>query len=254
MAPAPATANVQKTSTVQRTSCSFVLSATGRSNSRPADYPRVVLEQYKRAHEERISHVTGLGPDLRTSVVQFKARIGGDAVDIPATHVYEAIAPRYPDKKGAIIDLTSFGDEDINSYYQLAKRKIEKEVAALYEPGMSVESTRHISLFALAPIPLLVLLGRCLSNKVVVDFFQRHRGEDHPWRWLTAGDPTHYAVHHVQEGTNPEKAALILSLSGVIHRSDLPAFIDNTIPIYEIALRNRVPGVDFLRQRCDLVD
>ena len=53
----------------------------------PADYPRELLEQYKREHEKRIKHVTGLGPDMRTTVVQLKAKIGGSAVDIPAAHI-----------------------------------------------------------------------------------------------------------------------------------------------------------------------
>ena len=52
----------------------------------PADYPRTVLEKYKRDHEERIKHVTGLGPDMRTSVVQLKATIGGSA-EISGAHI-----------------------------------------------------------------------------------------------------------------------------------------------------------------------
>src|SRR4029077_18651458 len=41
-------------------------------DDRPADYPRSVLEAYKRDHERRISHVTGLVPDLRTTVVHLE--------------------------------------------------------------------------------------------------------------------------------------------------------------------------------------
>ena len=50
---------------------------------------------------------------MRTSVVQLKATIGGSAVDFPAAHIYEAVAPRYPtDRKGHVIDLTSYGQEN----------------------------------------------------------------------------------------------------------------------------------------------
>ena len=62
----------------------------------PADYPRGVLEQYKREHEERIKHVTGLGPDMRTSVVQLKATIGGGAVDFPAAQYLRGSSPAIP--------------------------------------------------------------------------------------------------------------------------------------------------------------
>ena len=222
-------------------------------DSRPADYPREVLESYKREHEERVHHVTGLGPDLRTTVVQLKARIGGQAVNIPAPHVYEAISPRYPiDKRGHIIDLTGLGDENTNAYYELAAKKIRQEVEALYRPGMSVDSTRHISLFALAPIPVLVFLGTCLSNKIAVDFFQRHRDQDHPWKWLAEGEPAQFTSRKLQGGSNPTRVALVLSLSGVIAREQLPMVIDGSYSVYEITLAGRSPGVDFLRQRRDL--
>ncbi len=76
-------------------------------DDRPDDYPRAVLESFKTEHEERIHHVTGLAPDQRTVVVQLKARINGDAVDIPFPDVTKAVAPRYPtDRRGHVIDLT----------------------------------------------------------------------------------------------------------------------------------------------------
>jgi hypothetical protein len=62
----------------------------------PSRYTRKTLEEYKSRHEDRIRHVTGLGPDLKTTIVQLKANIGGQAVNIPASHVTEAVAPRYP--------------------------------------------------------------------------------------------------------------------------------------------------------------
>src|SRR6267142_731106 len=219
----------------------------------PDDYPRSVLEKYKQDHEERIKHVTGLGPDMRTSVVQLKATIGGSAVDIPAAHIYEAVAPRYPtDKKGHIIDLTAYGQENRDEYYRLATSKIEQDVARLYAPGMDVEATRHISLFALAPIPLLVYLGHCLSNKVAVEFYQRHRTGTEPWKWKTDGAPASYKLRKRREGRDPAAVALVLSLSGTVDRQLLPCGIDDRFTVYEITLDGDLPNPGFLRQRDDL--
>ena len=36
----------------------------------PDQYPVAVLQKYKESHEDRIFHVTGLGPDKKTTVVQ----------------------------------------------------------------------------------------------------------------------------------------------------------------------------------------
>src|SRR5208337_760063 len=98
--------------------------------------------------EDRIYHVTGLSPDLQTTIVQLKAKVAGAAVDIPVNQVTEAVAPRYPvDLRGYVIDLTGFGGED-PLYYQTATREVQLQVERIYQPGMTTENTRHISLFA----------------------------------------------------------------------------------------------------------
>jgi len=218
----------------------------------PTDYTRAILETYKSEHEARIQHVTDLGPDMRTTVVQLKALIGGDAVDIPLTHVYDAVKPRYPSNKhGHLIDLTAISIDD-DRFMELAAMTITQEVDKLYAPGMDVTKSRHISLFALAPIPFLVHLGRRLSNKITVDLFQRHRDIGSPWTWRTSGKPANYVVNLLQRGNDPASVALIASLSGVILRVNLPSAIDDAFTIYEITLKDEIPNVDFLRRREDL--
>src|SRR5260370_41475186 len=60
----------------------------------PDQYTVPVVEKFKEAHEDRICHVTSLGPDHKTMVVQLKARIAGQAIAIPVAQVTEAVAPR----------------------------------------------------------------------------------------------------------------------------------------------------------------
>ena len=215
-----------------------------------SEYPRALLEQYKREHEHRILHVTGLSPELRTVVVQLKARINGDAVEIPLTDVTEAVAPRYPiDRHGYVIDVTGFHDE--GSAVQGAMREIRRRTERLYEPGMDADKVRHISLFALAPIPLLVYLGARLSNKVPVELYQRHR-DTKDWSWKTDGEPLEYAVRVRRRGTDSKKVAVVLPLSGAIPTERLPEVIDDSYTVFEIVLEGRLPSPDFLRRREDL--
>lgn len=218
----------------------------------PEEYPRAVLERYKSEHEKRIRYLTGLGPELQTVVLQFKALIGGQIVDIPVHHVHEALAPRWPaDREGRLIDLTSIPVDDDTSM-ATAAATIRQRVADLYKPGMEVERTRHISLFALGPIPLLVLLGRCLSNKVPLDLFQRHRDEESPWRWPELRSRARYGSRTIRKGSDPSRVALILSLSGKVLPSTLPSGIDGGFTIYELTLTNKKPMPDFLRSKADL--
>ncbi len=220
----------------------------------PDSYTREVLMEHKREHEDRVRYVTSLGPEMRTSIVQLKSRIGGDAVDIPVNEICEAITPRYPagDKEGTIIDLTAIQNDRLDAYYRVAEAQIRQSIDQLYAPGMSVDATRHISLFALAQIPLLVYLGRCLSNKIPVDFYQRHRDQSNPWKWPEDEEPVRYKQVMLREGTETNHAALTVSLSGPVSLDTLPVEIDESYFVYDIGLDDRKPGTDFLRKRQDL--
>ena len=221
-------------------------------DSHPQDYSRSVLESYKAEHEARIKHVTGLGPDMRTTIVQLKALVAGKTVDIPIEHVFSAVAPRWPtDRRGVVIDLTANPVDD-DASVSVATQKISQDVRRLYEPGMDVEKTQHISLFAIAPIHLLVFLGHQLSDKIQVDMFQRHRDAGSPWTWRTSGEAARYILKVRQKGSDLTRVALVIALSGAINQTDLPQTIDATFTVYEITLANLAPGVDFLRQREDL--
>jgi len=217
----------------------------------PSNYTRGTLGEYKRRHEDRIRHVTGLGPDLRTTVVQLKANIGGHPVDIPVSQVVEAVAPRYPtDLRGFVIDLTAIHGDD-QAFLKTATQNIPRHIERLYAPGMDVERTRHISLFALAPIPLLVFLGRQLSNKIPVELYQRHRDAG-DWTWKVSGEPVEYEFRRLRSGTDQSKVALILSLSGTVHVEDLAGEFGDAFSVYEITLRGTAPNPTFLRTKEDL--
>ena len=217
----------------------------------PEQYPVSVLQKYKESHEDRILHVTGLGPDRKTTVVQLKARIAGQTIAIPVAQVTKAVAPRYPvDAKGHLIDLTAINAEG-KDFIDEACRCIKQKVERLYEPGMDVHDTRHISLFALAPIPLLIYLGSQLSNKVPVDVYQRHRDTE-DWVWKDSGTAAEYRFDKIREGRGRGGIGLILSLSGKVKPEALPTNIDETFTVYELTLANMEPNPTYLRQRDDL--
>jgi hypothetical protein len=219
----------------------------------PEKYRVSILREFKRQHEKRIFQVTGLGPDMATAIVQLKAKIGGQAVDIPDAQVIEAIDPHYPiETPGNIIDLTSI-DGDSAAYYEVASQEILRSIDRIYLPGSDVDKARHISLFALAPIPLLVYLGHRLSNKIPVDLYQRHRKPEN-WAWKNKGKPVEYIFRCLQEGKGDfkKKVSLVLSLSGTIHLEDLPNKIREKGSVYEITLAKGRPNPYFLNLREDL--
>ena len=216
----------------------------------PARYAAEVLRAYKRDHEARIYHLTGLGPDHRTAVLQLKCRVADQLVDIPIADVTSAVAPHYPsDAHGTVIDITTLSDRD-DHFLPAATEKIERELDRFYSPGMVADSTRHVSVFALAPIPVLVFFGSRLSNKIATDVYQRHRDPE-TWAWKTGGSPLAYRIRIVQRGHSLSKAALLLSISGRIPVRTLPKIIDRSYWVYELSLKGVQPSPVAVRLRQD---
>jgi hypothetical protein len=217
----------------------------------PEKYNRATLEGYKKRHEERIYHVTGLGPDQKTSVLVLKCRIGSQTVATPYDQILEAITPRYPlTKVGLPIDLTQLST-DSDAFLKAACDTIREQLLGFLGAGGEVTRSGHISLFALAPIPVLAYLGSQLSNKIPLDVYQRHRDKDN-WTWKSFGEPVQYSFEQKQKGERGSGVALVLSLSGKIDKESLPADVSSG-SIYELTLAGgKVPNPTFLQTRRDL--
>jgi hypothetical protein len=161
------------------------------------------------------------------------------------------VAPRYPtSKNGYLIDLTDI-DAAGSHYIETAKECIDRKLALFYVAGSEVDTARHVSLFAIGPIPILVYLGSRLSDKIPVELYQRHRNPG-DWSWKGDGPVADYATRKIRAGTNPANVALLLSLSGKVHPERLPDAIDTSFTLYEISLLNTDPSLDFLRRRDSL--
>lgn len=223
----------------------------------PTLYPVEKLQQFKADHESRILRLTEIKPDHKTKVVRVVSRINGDKVVITNADIKEAIFPRYPqDQQGIDIDLSEFPDDGNDggaAFYTLSKELIISKIGQLYQRGVDTESVDHISVFALAPMPLLIFLGSQLSNKVAVELYQRHRDTQN-WSWKAEGGIVPYKFHQVQKGTDHTKVALILSLSGPVRLETLATNIDKQFYVYEITLENQPLSPMFLFQKQDLDD
>jgi hypothetical protein len=149
-----------------------------------ADYPEVVLLDMKRRHEARIEAVTDIDEDRASHVVLYGARIGEHDYPVHFDRAKAAMLPaRYPAERQAItLDMNGVDYRDDESEYwglQVAnlRRQFDRKVRDRFQAG----DLRHLSLFALAPQPLLVELGRLLSDIAAVDVYQLHR-EPQNWR------------------------------------------------------------------------
>lgn len=217
----------------------------------PAKFTVRTLQEYKERHERHIRYVASLSPEMKTHLLVFTANIGDQAVYIPFGQMLEAVSPRYPmSRTGTIIDLTQL-HIDSTASLSAARETVERKIKNLYETGGEAETIKHLSVFALGPIPLLIYLGTLLSNKIATDFFQRHRDAEN-WTWKESNEDVRYQFKSIRSGTNLQNVAVILSLSGTITSRNLPNEIDGTYYIYELTLDGKTPDPTFLRTKRDL--
>lgn len=221
-------------------------------DSRTDDWPVKRLRQVKADNEARIKHLTGLQESLKTHFLVLQSKVAGRTPDIRFEQICAALNPRYPaDSRGTVIDLTqsSLSGEELVTE---GIREIRAKVKTLYADGLEGKPVGHLSVFGMATIPLLVALGRDLSDKVQTDFFQLHR-DTQDWTWKMEGKDASFAFQRLRTGTSLDRVALVLSLSGTVSVDSLPAEIDQSVTVYEISLASEPPNPTFLRKKSDLV-
>ena len=201
------------------------------------------LQSFKESHENRIFQLTDTKPDRASVAILLKGRIAGNAVAIPLEDIQAAVIPRHIGQRGMHeIDLTGFSDKADPAFWSLAANEIQSRMLRFYETHFDDGVPRHVSVFALAPIPLLVYLGSCLSDKVPTVLYQRHRDSE-DWLWKRDGVETEFVTESIQTGSDNSKVAILACVSGSLDLTDLPSEIDDSYSIYRLYPKNVDPGL-----------
>ena len=131
---------------------------------------------------------------------------------------------------------------------KLTPSVITAQVSRLLQRHAGQSRMKSLSIFALAPIPLLVHFGSLLGDLHRVDLYQRHRNRQ-DWTWGEQEEAgTFYEV--LPPGHCPKKGqevALVLSISERVVHGRVQAALGSEPLIYEI--RAREPSRDFLTSR-----
>jgi len=214
----------------------------------PDVYSTKTLRGFKRDHEARIQMLTGTKADRQTVPLVLKATIGKSPVAVPLADMQAAVSPFYIDPKEVdSIDLTSGPETRTEAYWRSGAETIGHCDQAFYARLRNCDR-HHVSVFALAPIPLLVFLGSSLSNKYPIALFQRHRDTE-DWTWKDEGDVVEFECRVRRNGQDPEKVGLVLSVSGVVPEADYQASLDAGFTVYEVVPREVTPSFDILSVR-----
>ena len=216
-----------------------------------SDYAIDFLHEYKKRHENRIRMQTAVGPDMSTTVVRFIANIRERKMEISPSQAYEAVFPRFPtDEKGVVIDFTNRPGSGAMSHWRNLAKDIKNQVKQALAPGNDRRHIDHLSIFAVAPIPLLMYLGNQIGGATPVEIYQKHRDTD-DWKWKSEPkrNAFKYLIRKSGQKKQGTKIALILSLSGQVQLDEVEKVITDA-PLYEITILK--PDRDYLQHRSQL--
>ncbi len=205
-----------------------------------------MLREMKRQHEERIEIITEIKNEKRSQIVLYKANIGEHSppLNYEITRNTLVKSGYFPSSHNAIelgLDNSYFRDRD-TTFWNIEVENLKNKFNELLKPQLFKNQINHISLFGIAPIPLLVKLGTLINDIQNLVIYQPHRNPK-TWEWL--GDTETIDFQIIKPSKVFEKVAINLSISGAIVNERIHEVLGNDCSIYTITVK--APYNDVLR-------
>jgi hypothetical protein len=215
-------------------------------------HPEPYLISMKKAHEARIELVTGIAPDMQSHIVLYKANVGAHTPVLNYQIASEYLIPdHYPAMSSAIdLSLSNSAQKDASpSYWKTELENLETQFNEQLRPKFRKGEIKHLSVFAFAPMPLLMKLGVLIND---IHSAEIHQPIRNPKSW-NLDDTLTPNVFKVLEPTHQHQTvALNISISGTIANDRITRVLGNDTSIYTLAID--VPANDFLQSKQQLKD
>ncbi|CAN7379950.1 SAVED domain-containing protein [Pararhizobium sp. LjRoot235] len=201
-------------------------------------------------HEDRIEAVTSIARDRGCHVIRFAAGIGKNESPVNADAVKEALLPEfYPVRNGMIdLDVPDLGIPDSDpSYWPLHQRLLREKYQERVRGRIERNEINRLAVFGLAPMPLLIELGRLISDISEAHVRQLLR-EPKGWAWNPA--PGQMELIRGEPAKNGSAVALKLDVSGAIGDDRVTAVLGDDASIWSLSAKGA--HNDILRTPSDL--
>jgi hypothetical protein len=206
------------------------------------------LREMKQAHEKRIDILTDIDEGKQSHVLLYGANIGSQGAQVSFSAAKLAMIPdRYPAEPTPLslgLKNSSFKDRD-DAFWRIEPPHLQEMFDITVKPLLRNHAISHLSVFAFAPQPLLILLGSLLTDITPADVYQLHR-EPPGWAWQE--EPKDFAYSLEEPTTASGDPALILAFSATVTDDRVrSALQQNDISVWRIS--PPLPGNDFLKSR-----
>ncbi len=201
-----------------------------------AQYPEAVLLEMKHEHEERIAIVSGIDRDRASHVIRFGADIGANESLVSTRAIFAAMPPDHHPASRQTIDLALTGStyrDDEEAYWTFQVENLRRQFDKKVRGRIEMEEIRNLNIFALAPQPLLIELGRLIGDIVPAVVHQRHR-EPPTWSWQPEQPSIRFVESEPSQGRPDQTVALKLALSATVTDDRIRAVLGDEAAIWSL--------------------
>ncbi len=196
-------------------------------------------------------HTIDIDKDRASHVLRFAADIGQRDALVSTKDIFAAMAPDYYPAERRPIDIeligSSFSDDE-PGYWVIQQENLRRQFAQKVKERIVRREIKHLSVFAFAPQPLLIELGRLLGDILPISVHQRHR-EPSTWRWQLDQDAIRFQIAKPEIASGPV-AVLKLALSSTITDDRIRSAVGGDFPIWSLTCD--APHNDIMRRPEDL--
>jgi hypothetical protein len=211
-----------------------------------------VLLEMKKEHEDRIETFTAIAPNMHSHILTYKANIGEHTPELSYQTISQYLNPTYyPAIPNAIdLSLSNSIQRDRDATFWLTevenlKAQFDRKLFQNFTRG----EIKHLSIFAIAPIPLLVKLGTLINDIYPAEIYQPVRD---PKTWKLNNETTEVVYKIIEPSDKHEIVALNISLSATITNKRITDVIGDKCSIYTITID--IPFNDYLKSKKHLQD
>ena len=184
-------------------------------------------------------------PEKRSHVVLYGANIGDHNSALTFADTATALFPTHYPASDKAIELgmknSSFKDRS-PAFWSVETENLITTFKQRVGERLASGEVSHLSIFGLAPQPLLILLGSLITDIPKAEIFQLHR-EPQSWAWPENAPVVDYLVEKPTSATGAP--ALVLALSATITNDRITAVLGNNVAIWKVMIPE--PHNDFLK-------
>lgn len=204
----------------------------------PLKYPVARLKEMKENHENRVYWLTEFDDVQKSYMVGYFASINDYTPRFENAQFCKALVDDKKIPSAPYINLIGSSDMPFNDgtkdFYYFQEKQIDCGVERVIK--QCIQNNENISIFALAPIPLLIKLGEKISDIANVSVFQCHRKEN-KWSWEKDNKDIIDFIIQEPNQFHQKRVALNISLSADIIDSRIKRTVGE-ISTYKITIQN----------------